>query len=309
MSVDSILASGLPIEVLIDCINLAMQQSNRKRGPAHDNVFRYMCGIAWNKVGELQEAARVNLGAPATSQGGDDLDDDGDVYDHLRGLFSAEELDWAARDVQKWDENTPTTEPGLSRAAVLWAVEAAIYGRNRIVHSIQVLLRQMPADLAEMLESEARTRAEGGEATLPAPDSTVFSQVVLRLAAENATEWLNQRPADEAQEWLAAAAAFQPNARPHMLAIQAAEYARSYLNEGRILYGMCPAAGEHGARCPRRSAFWVSFSNCDICESAECVSHLAWCQEHMEQVVDGHLQPRNELANYEPYEPHDPWDF
>ncbi len=54
-SVDSIVAAGLPVEVLLDCIDRAM--SNRRIRPW--DVFRYMCGIAWSRVTEIQEAARA----------------------------------------------------------------------------------------------------------------------------------------------------------------------------------------------------------------------------------------------------------
>lgn len=53
-SIDSFMASGLPMPVLIECMRMAM--GNRKLQPK--DVFRYMCGIGWRKVAELQEAAK-----------------------------------------------------------------------------------------------------------------------------------------------------------------------------------------------------------------------------------------------------------
>lgn len=52
-SVDTLLAAGLPVELLHECIDRAM---NAKHVLA-ENTFRYMCGIAWRKVKELQEIA------------------------------------------------------------------------------------------------------------------------------------------------------------------------------------------------------------------------------------------------------------
>jgi hypothetical protein len=52
-SVDTFLAAGLPMEVLLDCIDTAMAAKHI----LVDNLFRYMCGIAWRKVGELREIA------------------------------------------------------------------------------------------------------------------------------------------------------------------------------------------------------------------------------------------------------------
>jgi len=56
-SVDAFLAAGLPMPVLLDCMQSAMK--NKKI--TADNTFRYMCGIAWKKVKELQDAARKSV--------------------------------------------------------------------------------------------------------------------------------------------------------------------------------------------------------------------------------------------------------
>lgn len=60
-SVDRFLAVGLPMPVLLDCLNKAMRNM-RIRDP-----FRYTCGIAWKKVGELQQVATRSL-APQTAE-------------------------------------------------------------------------------------------------------------------------------------------------------------------------------------------------------------------------------------------------
>jgi len=50
-SVDNILAAGLPIELLCECVDIAMSAKRIK------DEFRYMCGIAWRKVADMQEIA------------------------------------------------------------------------------------------------------------------------------------------------------------------------------------------------------------------------------------------------------------
>jgi HNH endonuclease len=60
LSVDRLAATGLPVAVMLDCVDVAM--NSKKVQP--ENTFRYMCGIAWKKVQQLQEAARESL-APA----------------------------------------------------------------------------------------------------------------------------------------------------------------------------------------------------------------------------------------------------
>jgi hypothetical protein len=54
-SVDSFLAAGLPIELLCESIDLAMARGT----VTPDNTFRYMCGIAWKRVRELQDLAKA----------------------------------------------------------------------------------------------------------------------------------------------------------------------------------------------------------------------------------------------------------
>jgi len=58
-SVDGFLAAGLPMPVLLDCVQKAM--ANKKLQV--DRIFRYMCGIAWKKITEIQESAREHLAA------------------------------------------------------------------------------------------------------------------------------------------------------------------------------------------------------------------------------------------------------
>ncbi|MEV0085238.1 HNH endonuclease [Saccharopolyspora sp. NPDC050642] len=56
-SIDGFLRAGLPMSVLVDCIQIAMHAPR----VAPENVFRYLCGIAWKRVGELHEATRETL--------------------------------------------------------------------------------------------------------------------------------------------------------------------------------------------------------------------------------------------------------
>ncbi|MFV2172409.1 HNH endonuclease [Actinomadura sp. LOL_016] len=60
-SVDQFIAAGLPVEVLVDCVELAMRNSKVEAAA----TFRYMCGIAWKKVQQIQETARESLAGPA----------------------------------------------------------------------------------------------------------------------------------------------------------------------------------------------------------------------------------------------------
>lgn len=72
-TVDRFLAAGLPLPLLLDCVDIAMGRKIRA-----DNVFNYMCGVAWNRVAEIDEAARASIGEPSqpeTAPPTDDLED------------------------------------------------------------------------------------------------------------------------------------------------------------------------------------------------------------------------------------------
>lgn len=64
-TVDQLTAAGLPMAILLECLDLAMGRTSRggRNGVAHDQVFRYMCGIAWKKLAEIQKAARQITGS------------------------------------------------------------------------------------------------------------------------------------------------------------------------------------------------------------------------------------------------------
>lgn len=64
-SVQCWLEAGLPIELIIDCLDKAMRKANLRPG----DVFKYTCGIAWGRVRELREHTS-RLVQPAGSESG-----------------------------------------------------------------------------------------------------------------------------------------------------------------------------------------------------------------------------------------------
>lgn len=66
-TIDALVAAGLPFELLMDALDVAM--SAEKVTPA--NTFRYMCGVAWNRVAEIQAAAREHVGVEPADDGSD----------------------------------------------------------------------------------------------------------------------------------------------------------------------------------------------------------------------------------------------
>lgn len=65
-SIDNFIAAGLPLEVLQDCVEKAMWADKVRP----ENTFRYMCGIAWNQIGALNQATSEELGEGDDEEGG-----------------------------------------------------------------------------------------------------------------------------------------------------------------------------------------------------------------------------------------------
>ena len=53
-TLDRFLTAGLPMPVLLEAVDIAMAAKKLRT----DRVFRYFCGVAWNRVADLQSHAR-----------------------------------------------------------------------------------------------------------------------------------------------------------------------------------------------------------------------------------------------------------
>lgn len=123
-SVDAFIAAGLPLPVILDCVDTAMR--NQKVKP--DSTFRYVCGIAWRKVAELQDAAKASVGVlesalPATC-GNDDWIPADVVLDHMPQA----EADGYRAEAQAIHDD----EPGNPHLGIA-VVDAALMGIGQIL--------------------------------------------------------------------------------------------------------------------------------------------------------------------------------
>jgi HNH endonuclease len=97
-TVDQLVAAGLPMPTLKECIDLAM--SRQKVKPV--DTFRYMCGIAWRRVSDLQDSARAITvsaeGASANDGGARDETAIRDLFDtFLPEALRQAEADFAGK--------------------------------------------------------------------------------------------------------------------------------------------------------------------------------------------------------------------
>ncbi|MFG2046167.1 HNH endonuclease [Micromonospora sp. NPDC048935] len=121
-SVSRLVAAGLPMPVLLDCVDQAM----RNKTIPVDRIFRYMCGIAWRRVKDLHEAAAAML---------DDARSGSSERDSGSPMLARAVLEWAVgeQDALRREALDEATEDGvdnpseaelLDRAAVISARNA-----------------------------------------------------------------------------------------------------------------------------------------------------------------------------------------
>jgi hypothetical protein len=142
-SINNFREAGLPIEVWPDIIEKAMTNKTVKA----ENLFRYSCGIAWRMVRELQDRARVIVGAAPELAA---IDNRTAVLDAAFSVWTCGiEDDDGAPSVQQQDEFRRSLA-GLSDWAVL--------DPGRIVEAAQHATYFGMSDIAEGLKELDRAR-------------------------------------------------------------------------------------------------------------------------------------------------------
>lgn len=163
-SVDNFLSSGLPMEVLKSCVTIAMERRNIKA----DDTFRYMCGIAWKRVSELQLAAQSRLragSAETVKQGnGDEIVgllfgalpwcDQPDMWPEFIAEFDQlhqddEHEDGSTRTYDHWSDFEKVFAHSVSRVSDLATLSA---------HRNSLALQGLAPDAAARLLAEAEGR-------------------------------------------------------------------------------------------------------------------------------------------------------
>ena len=123
-TVERFLKAGLPFPVLLSCVERAM----RNEKLVDENRFRYMCGIAWSKVTELQDAAREIADRPqnvTASAAGDDAPIEQPLVDI-----------W----LDRWYEARPDEDPEPSQMETLRMHLRAARGAGYEVLAIEAVL-------------------------------------------------------------------------------------------------------------------------------------------------------------------------
>jgi len=203
-SIDSFLAAGLPLDVLRWCVDKA----GASKVPP-ESTWRYMCGIAWSKVTELQEAARSLIGA-----GGEDAQDAGpqtpDQYaEHLLAwLTDAERAKAYENEDAVHGDEPPESEVGRSAGALWFAFRTVHNDRGLLRSSLSRLIRTLPDERGlramEQVETILRDRFGDDFDRDTALLNAAYELTEETLEAE-ASAYFAALPADDREAWVARA--------------------------------------------------------------------------------------------------------
>lgn len=142
-SIDNFREAGLPAEVWPDIIEKAMTNKTVKA----ENLFRYSCGIAWRMIRELQERARVIVGATPEPTG----------VDNRAAVLEAAFSVWVTG--MEDDDGVPSAERQEEfRRSLAGLSDWTVLDPGRVVEAAQHATYFGIGDIAEALKDLDRSR-------------------------------------------------------------------------------------------------------------------------------------------------------
>lgn len=303
VSVDSFIKAGLPVPVLLDCVDIAMSRRHVNSG----DLFKYTCGIAWKEVRKLQAAARGVLESRGAKTRADPtqtsaLPDVDEVTRDLIELLSDEEKEDVGLDDRDMDA---LTEDG--QHPIVEVVDALLCSMRAdtawLASSANELLEQLPGGIGEFAMKIARFRLYD-RYELRNITRHRFADMALGFASHllqvrDADAALDALTPEERAEWIAYARAFhdtQPRdgwyseIESDTAIIHAAAFAEMLGSGGRRHRQMCVSRGEYIPACPRPAAYLVYIAELECCSEENESSHAGhrYCEHHTSLMVDGH---------------------
>jgi hypothetical protein len=284
-SVDRFLATGLPMQILLDCVDRAMSKPKIKAA----DLFRYMCGIAWSRVNELQKAAEaIADGGSAPSNplavGRLHLAQEllNDLHDDEREHFLA-----AARG--SLEDGTDPYGDDINVHAAYEAFGVAMHHRWLLLVAVKHLLELLPSDDVDSCRDASEKEATEclGVAELPEFERPlVLSATTWRLRRLAYFRSLSEQ---QRANYLTCYSVAHGLTLDAISALDVAEYAWDCKERGGFaLPGMCIRGSVEEGQCPHRAAFLVEIEACRPCAAREndaCAGHPI-CEDHTSEIVD-----------------------
>jgi hypothetical protein len=308
-SVTQFLAAGLPLEILKDCLDVAM---SRQKVRAED-TWRYFCGIAWGKVRELQDAAKKSL-RPELNSDDEEYDPNEDprlipgresLANELLAWFGMEEIEHFLQKGRDWyEEHEQPSEAQITIHAGLDSVTHSQWSVTHLAQAVDGLLELFTRDEVERAGAEARERL--GDEFMARPwalrKARYLKELADRLLVARGRAYLDTMRPEERAEWIDYAVAWYGPVSPwdetrelsEDSKVRYAAHCARVIQEGRIFASMCLGAGEHIEACPSRAAFRVTFEELKCCTSDlpddQHPLH-GLCHRHLEEAVENGFKP------------------
>ncbi|TMS00132.1 HNH endonuclease [Nonomuraea basaltis] len=125
-------------------------------------------------------------------------------------------------------------------------------------------------------------------------DHVLVHMALFLVQTREAEAYLASLDSEEAAEWTRVArAAYSRTCPPEKkIVLAAGGWAKAWKEHRVVQPGMCSSAGDHGASCPRRRSFEVTYENCPGCteKGHACAGGHPLCEEHMELLLAGDLR-------------------
>ena len=147
-SIDQFLAAGLPLDVLRDCISLTMRRDRITRG----DKFRYMCGVAWRKIGELHDRA----GDLVSGAGGNATAVPASEYERGRLDFARELLSELSEETRSfyldWVRDIADTDAEVACQAVSTVLGSCVTGLAWVEYTAGKVLGGLPDGIGQRIK-------------------------------------------------------------------------------------------------------------------------------------------------------------
>lgn len=319
VSVETFRTRGLPIEILIDAVHRAMAKDAIRR----DVKFRYMCGIAWAKITEIEKHARAEFKAMSVEN--DDSDDVSLTFlERLQGLdpeayerHLERERSWADDyDLEEGDDR----ERVIVEEATVSFVYSFLASRARLARVLDELLHILPEmDVAVAYNSaraEVRNKAKDGVLEF----HKVAARTAELLIEARSSKFMAAATVEQQEEWLLHATTVwgrfgggwsgTPDRekelhRAGVLALQ--------VTAGWRWETSCTRHGSATDYCPRPATAKIAVSGCTECgldPIEPAANGMLLCEQHLEEAVsEGYTDPGGhhiEVTDYIVFDPKTP---
>lgn len=165
--------------------------------------------------------------------------------------------------------------------------------RGMIRRVSRQLLNMQTPDFEPLARSWVLSRWEQERVEGSTPSRAEMRSGLIEAAVVKMGRDFLDRLGAEGEEWVAGARAWFDYEAPDYSVIElAVESVAGYRRKGWVRRGMCRGAGEHGARCPRKSVARVWLWRCPVCRHTdifECQGHDWWCESHLSEAQAGRL--------------------